>query len=57
MIEFLAPVQPELSQTLAISADSDAFVRVAITGPGALSLNAQLGINDLYTTGLYRLSD
>ncbi|WP_175539090.1 MULTISPECIES: hypothetical protein [Pseudomonas] len=57
MIEFLAPVQPELSQTLAISADSDAFVRVAITGPGALSLNAQIGINDLYTAGLYRLSD
>jgi hypothetical protein len=49
MIEFLAPVQPKLFQTLTISVDSDVFVRGAITAPGAGVHNAQLGINDLYT--------
>jgi hypothetical protein len=57
MSEFLAPVQPTLFQTLAISLGSDTFVRVAITDPGALSRNAQLGINDLYTHGNGRLND
>ena len=52
----LAPVQPWLFQTLVTSRDSDAFVRVAITDPGTLSRNAQLGINDLYTGGWQRLA-
>ena len=33
------------------------FVRVAITAPAVRSLNALLGINDLYTAQVYRLSD
>jgi hypothetical protein len=58
MIEFLAPGTTfVVFESSLLLEGVDTFVRMAITGSGTVSRNAQLGINDLYTFSRFLLND